>query len=326
MSSPLNLGRLQIVINKTQLNDCTRSLISYIRGMRVAKHVVEARRRRLGELLQRHRYLGIADLCKEFGISEATVRRDLVFLEKSHLITRTFGGALADYNLRFPSFRSRRTTGTEGKQSIAQKAWEILRPELVIYLDAGTTIFTLAEAIRANPVRPLTCVTSNLPAADLLAEVDGVAVYLLGGQVLRRQSVLLGEEACRSAAHWKFDLAFLGAEGMTREGLWNSSPAVVALQKAVLAQSRASAALLDRSKLGRTAPTFLGGWDTVNALLTDSPPNALKGEGIPDYMIDLEHIKSYTPQASLRTTALTSEKEIDEEPENNGLTLPTSLL
>jgi DeoR/GlpR family transcriptional regulator of sugar metabolism len=294
--------------------------------MRVAKHVVEARRRRLGELLQRHRYLGIADLCKEFGISEATVRRDLVSLEKSHLITRTFGGALADYNLRFPSFRSRRATGMQGKQAIAQQALELIRPESVIYLDAGTTIFALAEAIRVAPVRPLSCVTSNLPAADLLAEVEGVAVYLLGGQVLRRQSVLLGDEACRSAAYWKFDLAFLGAEGMTREGLWNSSPAVVALQKAVIAQSRATAVLLDRTKLGRTAHTFLGGWDIVTALLTDAPTEALKEEEIPDYMTDVKRITSYVPQAPLKPNPEIEQKIYFEEPENNGLTLPTSLL
>jgi len=294
--------------------------------MRVAKHVVDARRRRLGEMLQRHRYLGIADLCKEFGISEATVRRDLVFLEKSNLITRTYGGALADYNLRFPSFRSRRSTGTSGKQAIAQMAHELLRPESVVYLDAGTTLFALAEAIRAAPVRPLTCVTSNLPAADLLAEVEGVDVHLLGGQVLRRQSVLLGEDACRSASFWKFDLAFLGAEGMTREGVWNSSPAVVALQKAVLSQTRASVILLDRTKLGRTAPAFLGGWETVTALLTDASTEALNEEEIPTYMTKLEHIKPYTEQPSLKSAAMNLNKNEAKESENSDLTLPTSLL
>lgn len=294
--------------------------------MKVAKHVVEARRRRLAELLQRHRYLGIADLCKEFSISEATVRRDLVFLEKSNLITRTYGGALADYNLRFPSFRSRRATGASGKQTIAQLAMGLLRPEQTVYLDAGTTIFTLAEAIRVAPVRPLICVTSNLPAADLLAEVDGVDVHLLGGQVLRRQSVLLGDDACRSASFWKFDLAFLGAEGMTREGVWNSSPAVVALQKAVIAQSQAAVVLLDRTKLARTAPTFLGGWDTLTVLLTDAPDKALREEGISSYMTDIEHIKSYTPKPPLNRMDGSSVKKDDENSENSNLTLPTSLL
>jgi len=294
--------------------------------MRVAKHIVEARHRKLAELLQRHRYLGIADLCKEFGISEATVRRDLVFLEKSHLITRTYGGALADFNLRFPSFRSRRSTGTQGKQAIVQQAFGLLRPEAVVYLDAGTTVFMLAELIRATPVRPLTCVTSNLPAADLLAEVDGVSVHLLGGQVLRRQSVLLGDEACRSAGYWNFDLALLGAEGMTREGVWNSSAAVVALQKAVMAKSKTTAVLLDRTKLGRTAPTFLGGWDTLNALLTDTPADALKQEGVPGYMTELSHIMSYMDSLSLRKVVEVKPEKVGQKEKNDDFSLPTELL
>jgi DeoR/GlpR family transcriptional regulator of sugar metabolism len=196
----------------------------------------------------------------------------------------------------------------------------------VLYLDAGTTIFALAEAIRVAHVRPLTCVTSNLPAADLLAEVDGVDVYLLGGQLLRRQSVLLGEEACRSASHWKFDLALLCAEGMTREGVWNSSPAVVALQKAVIAQSRSTVLLLDRTKLGRTAPSFLGGWDMITALITDTPVDALKEEGIPDYMTELKHIKSYNDSMSYRKEAQAETKNSGQESEKDDLTLPTSLL
>jgi DeoR/GlpR family transcriptional regulator of sugar metabolism len=283
----------------------------------------------LAELLQRHRYLGIADLCKEFGISEATVRRDLAFLEKSKLITRTHGGALADFNLRFPSFRQRRGVGTAGKLQIARLAHSLLRPEMVVYLDAGTTLFSVAELLRENPVRPLTCVTSNLPAADLLSEIEGISVHLLGGQILRRQSVLLGEEACLSAKFWKFDLALLGAEGMTREGVWNSQQIVVELQRAVIAQSRCKIGLIDGTKLGHTAPHFLGGWDLLSGLLTDAPAQALENEGISSYMTEINHIIAYIqPQAIVTPIKVESEpiKGAEKENEESDLTLPTSLL
>jgi len=297
--------------------------------MRVSKHIVDARRRRLAELLQRHRYLGIADLCKEFDISEATVRRDLAFLEKGKLITRTHGGALADFNLRFPSFRQRRGVGTGGKQHIAKLAMSLLRPEMVVYLDAGTTLFAFAEALRNNPIRPLTCVTSNLPAADLLSEVEGISSHLLGGQILRRQSVLLGEDACASAKLWKFDLALLGAEGMTREGIWNSQPVVVDLQRAVISRSRCKVGLIDRTKLGRTAPQFLGDWEILSGLLTDAPAEALEIEGISNYMTDINHIKSYIEPLSMPSVVEAQPEPSKEKVEDiyeNDLTLPTSLL
>jgi DeoR/GlpR family transcriptional regulator of sugar metabolism len=283
----------------------------------------------LAELLQRHRYLGIADLCKEFGVSGATVRRDLAFLEKNRQLTRTYGGALADYNHRFPSFRQRRAVGADGKHAIARQALGLLRPELTVYLDAGTTIFVLAEMLRESPIRPLTCVTSNLPAADMLAEVEGLSVHLLGGQVLRRQSVLLGDEACLSAGFWKFDLALLGAEGMTRAGIWNSSMAVVALQRAVIAQAKCAVVLLDRTKLGRTAVQFLGGWEMVTGLLTDASAEAIEAEGISKDMTDFEHIASHMPTAAAQEAIRVEAEKLEEERKENektDLTMPVSLL
>lgn len=290
--------------------------------MRVPRHVVDARRRRLAELLQRHRYFEIAELCSEFGVSEATMRRDLAHLEENQLVTRTYGGALADFNLRFPSFRQRRNVASDAKRAMAQSALQLLRPEMTVFFDHGTTVFALTEALRLSPIRPLTCVTGNLPVADLLSEVEGLDVHLLGGQVLRRQSVLLGEAACRSAEQWKFDVAFVSAEGMTREGLWNTDASVVALQRAVASRARANIALLDASKLGRTASQFLTSWDTITGLLTDASAMALESVGIPADMADVSHI-------STRLTQATSAAQVETPPpeeEKSSLTLPTSLL
>lgn len=290
--------------------------------MRVARHVVDARRRKLAELLQRHRYFEIAELCREFDVSEATMRRDLAYLEESQLVTRTFGGALADYNLRFPSFRQRRNVAAAAKQEMAAQALRLLRPDMTVFFDNGTTVFALTEALRLSPVRPLICVTGNLPVADLLSEVDGLDVHLLGGQFLRRQSVLLGEAACRSAEQWAYDIAFFSAEAMTREGLWNSDAAVVDLQRAVAKHARAKIALLDASKLGRTAPQFFAGWDSLTGLLTDAGPAALESVGIPPHMADFSHML-----AAVQPAVADAARAKDEEPEDNSsLTLPTSLL
>lgn len=290
--------------------------------MRVARHVVDARRRKLAELLQRHRYVELADLCREFGVSEATMRRDLAHLEASELVTRTYGGALADYNLRFPSFRQRRNMAAEAKRAMAQRALQLLKPDMTVFFDNGTTVFALTEALRHSPIRPLRCVTGNLPVADLLSEVDGLDVHLLGGQVLRRQSVLLGEAACRSAEQWNFDIAFFSAEGMTREGLWNSDAAVVALQRAVATHAQTSIALLDATKLGRTAPQFFTGWDHLTGLLTDASAETLKSVGIAPQTADFNRIQSALEARDARDR----QRAAEEEAASSSLTLPTSLL
>lgn len=291
--------------------------------MKVPRHIVDGRRRKLAELLQRHRYLPLQDLCREFGVSEATIRRDLAWLETNRLVTRTYGGALADFNLRFPSFRQRRGHEAKGKRQLAERAHAVVRPEMTLFLDAGTTLFALAELLRERPVIPLTCVTSNLPAADLLAEVPGIAVHLLGGQLLHRQSVLVGRGAVNNLALWQFDLALFSAQGMTAEGLWNSQAEVVELQRAALARARHALFLLDASKIGRTTAHFLVGWDKVEAYFTDAKPAQLAAAGIPPQTIELAQIE---PAPAPAAAADTPADAVGPESAHSALTLPTSLL
>jgi len=248
--------------------------------VKVALHLVEARRDRLADLLQRHRYLPLAQVCRRLNISEATARRDLTALVKAKRITRTYGGALSDFSNTFTSFAERQGKAEAAKARIATAALRHLKPGMTCYLDAGTTMLSLAEALRRNPVSSATIVTNNLPIAEILAEVAGLEVHLIGGLLLGRQSVLLGDKACANASRWKFDLAFLGAEGMTPRGLSNSQKDVVRYQRIVAARSKCVAFCLDATKLGHEAAQFLLPWPQIDLLVTDASSKAIKSEGI----------------------------------------------
>ncbi len=238
--------------------------------MKVALHIVEARREQLAALLKQHRYLSVAEVSRRLKVSEATARRDLASLKKEKKITRTHGGALVDFDDRFPSFSQRRNDQVAGKRKIGRLAAALCKPGGTYYLDCGTTIYVLAEILRASPRVPLTIVTCSLPVGELLAEVPGVKTFLLGGQVLHRQSLLSGEVAQRNLEPWTFDTAFLSAEAMDRHGIWNSNPVLAGLQKSVLERSRHHVFCIDRSKLGRNAPHFLLPWREVDAIASDA--------------------------------------------------------
>ncbi|WP_162274599.1 DeoR/GlpR family DNA-binding transcription regulator [Verrucomicrobium sp. GAS474] len=246
----------------------------------MAKHLVEARRDRVAQLLRQHRYLPLQELCDQLSISEATARRDLAALADAKKVTRTYGGALSDYNETFTSFSERRNLSRAAKKQIAASAVALLKPGMTCYLDAGTTMLFFAEALRERPVHPLKIVTNNLLVAETLAGVPELEVHLLGGLLLRRQSVLLGEQARKNVAAWRFDVVFLGAEGMTGEGVFNSQKDVVEFQKAVAARAKRVVLCLDGAKLGRQAAAFLLPWSGVDRLLTDAAPAALRKHGI----------------------------------------------
>ena len=248
--------------------------------MRVPFHLVQARRNRLAGLLQQHQYLPLSELCSQLRVSEATARRDLAALARERVITRTHGGALCEFNQRFPPFRERLFRHPEAKRRIALAARNLIKPRMTCYFDSGTTTFAIAEALAKHPVMPLVAVTNNLPVAELLSRVDGVEVNLLGGQYLARQSILVGETARRSLRLWKLDIAFLAAEGMTAKGIWNSQLDVVQFQLAALERSRHAIFCLDSSKLNQEAAHFLVPWSKVHRLLTDAPLNGLSSAGI----------------------------------------------
>ena len=208
--------------------------------MKVPLHIVQARRERLAQIIEQHRYLPVKELCSRLNVSEATVRRDLATLAREKKITRTYGGALHEFNDRFPSFRERQSRGSRGKAKAVKPALALFEPGRTYFFDSGTTIFALAEAFRDHPVTPVTIVTSNLPVGEMLASIPGVQVFQLAGQLLHLQSTLLGETARKSLEFWNFDVAFLSVEGMDAQGLWNSQAAIVEQQKVVLQRAKRS--------------------------------------------------------------------------------------
>ena len=236
---------------------------------RVAQREIDGRRRAMTALLRERSYLPVGELCRRFGISEATARRDLVALSEQKAVVRTFGGAMADYDRRFTAFADRLKVAPRAKARIAAAAESLLSPGMTVFLDAGTTVFALAERLRRRPV-PLRVVSNSLAVAERLAGTKGVDVDLLGGRMLASQSVLLGEQACRAATFYRFDLAVLGAEGFDADGLWNSTDDVVALQQAVIGRSAQHAVCADAGKAGVRAPALLLPWDQLDLIITDA--------------------------------------------------------
>jgi DeoR/GlpR family transcriptional regulator of sugar metabolism len=249
--------------------------------MKVPLHIVSARREKLAAWLQQRSYVPLNEVCTRFEISEATARRDLAALASGKQIRRTHGGALADYNHRFPSFIERQRVASEGKHEIARLARKMIRPGTACFFDAGTTIFAIAEELQRAPVAPLTAITNSLPVAELLAPVAGIGVHILGGELLPRQSVLVGREARMALEFYRIDLAFVGAEGADAEGVWNSQEEVVEFQKRLIDDAREVILCADTTKLGRTAPVFLARWKQIDRLVTDASHEASRKAGIP---------------------------------------------
>lgn len=249
--------------------------------MRVPLHIVEQRREQLRQLIRSDGFLPVTAICQRLGISVATARRDLAAIASAGQITRTRGGALADYNASFASLGERAHRARNAKARIGAAALTLLPRTGTIFLDAGTTIQALARLlVLRRPFQRLTVVTNSLPVASILGGTEGIDLHVLGGTFLHRQAVLLGPESVRALSGWKFDTAFLGGEGMDRHGISNSHPKIAAFQQAVLRHAAKACFCLDATKVGRATPHPVAGWTDNVILVTDAKPSLLAQAGI----------------------------------------------
>jgi DeoR/GlpR family transcriptional regulator of sugar metabolism len=249
--------------------------------MRVPRHLVDQRREELRSLIRRDGFLPVAEICRRLGVSEATARRDLVAVEANGHITRTYGGALADYNSAFASHDERSGQARPAKARIAQKAVALVPRTGTIFLDAGTTIQAMARALtNRRDLSHLIVVTNSLAAASVLGGAAGVELHVVGGMFLNRQAALMGPRAIKALGEWSFDAAFLGGEGMDAAGISNSHESVAGFQKSVLRRARRVYFCLDASKLGRATPHRVAAWSGLSALISDTPPSRLAAHGI----------------------------------------------
>jgi DeoR/GlpR family transcriptional regulator of sugar metabolism len=248
--------------------------------MRVPLHIVEARRERLRELIRRDGFLPLADICRHFDISEATARRDLASIEAAGHITRTYGGALADYNSSFASLGERTKRARSAKSRIARAAVRHVPLSGTIFLDAGTTVLALARLLTRRKNHSITVVTNSLAVASVLGGAPGITLQLLGGIFLHRQATLFGNHAVTALTGTKIDAAFLGAEAMNAEGIWNSHEEVVNLQRAVLHTASRVYFCIDATKLNRNTPHRVATWNEGHRLVTDASAAQLRNAGI----------------------------------------------
>lgn len=249
--------------------------------MRVPVQIVNGRREELRAIIRRDGFMPISQICRRLRISEATARRDLTAVAAGGHISRTWGGALADYNSHFASIDERSLRERTAKGRIAAVAAAMVPLSGTIFLDAGTTVVAIARALaRRRGLDELTVVTNNLPVASALGGIRGITLHVLGGQLLDRQAALFGPRAMRALREWRFETAFFGGEAANAAGIFNSHPDVVAFQRFVLRRTRCGYFCLDATKLGATTSHRVAGWGDFSGLISDASARRMAASGI----------------------------------------------
>lgn len=244
------------------------------------KELSEERRRRILEELRRRGAVRTVELARFFSVSPMTIRNNLVVLARRGLVERVHGGAMAKEPLAAePSYYEKATRNLEEKRRIGRKAAELIEDDMAIFIGNGTTTMEIIRALKERPVTRLKVFTNALTHAVELAGIPKVEVYAIGGYLRGVSYALVGPLAHRALAGIYFDLAFLGANGVSLEhGVTIPSLEEAATANEVVQRSRRVVIVADYTKLGAVTHGQIADISQIHVVVTDSqaPPEFIE--------------------------------------------------
>lgn len=214
-------------------------------------------------LLARHQRLTTRELEARVHVSPATLRRDLTELEAQGKLIRVHGGVMHPDAARGElSFEQRGSRGGQAKEAMAALAADLVPDGAVVYLDAGTTLLPLGRRLASRA--GLTLVTHSIP---LVVQASGQAarVVCLGGELKAVSQALVGAMACDWLDQMHFDIAFLGATGLSQtEGAFATALDEATHKAKVLKRSERKVLLADAQKWNVPSAFRFAGWEAFD--------------------------------------------------------------
>lgn len=228
---------------------------------------------RILELLMKNKSISVKTLCDELEASEATIRRDLTVLESEGKLERTHGGAMLRYfstiDQEEESFNQKESMLAIQKQHIAQKAFEILKENETIIIDAGTTALELANLIGKSKLK-IHVITNSTTISKFISENSNAELFIVGGKVRLNTLATVGSLAIDIIKKFNVSKTFIGVNGITLDsGLTTPDFEESQIKNAMLSVGRERIVLTDHTKFDKVAVCRIAAISMIDYIITD---------------------------------------------------------
>ncbi|CAG7649211.1 DeoR/GlpR family DNA-binding transcription regulator [Paenibacillus allorhizosphaerae] len=235
------------------------------------------RKLRIVEYVRQYQSASVGALAQEFGVHEATIRRDLSEVEQEGLLKRTHGGVIVErLTHNEPSFNERTNVKLEQKMRIGKMAASLVEDGDHIIIDSGTTTLHIARNLVHHS--NVTVVTNDINVAAELRDAPGVKVTVTGGELYPSSYMLNGmftDHALRSLHVTK---AFLGIPAIhPKHGLMHPEAQLVQAKQGMIAAAQEVIIVADDTKIGKVSLYTVAPNSAIQTLIT--------GGEVPEYDI-----------------------------------------
>ena len=232
----------------------------------------EQRRQYLLDIIKENYTARCSELSERLNVSEMTIRRDLMVLEKEGKVKRTHGGAIFHHELTGSQFqyKSNKEVNVEEKKKIAASAVEFIEAHDVIFIGEGTTPSLILNYV--DPNLPFTVYTNNYGIASEISDRKMAATFnLLGGTYSPETCSTSGSMTLEMIGRINADKVFLGVDAFSlRSGLTTKNPEFAAIDRAMIRKTSGEVIILsDHTKFGMVETLEIAKPKEIDILVTN---------------------------------------------------------
>ncbi|MGZ3758199.1 MAG: DeoR/GlpR family DNA-binding transcription regulator [Mucilaginibacter sp.] len=214
----------------------------------------------------------VKQLAAKLATSEITIRRDLNLLSNDGLLYRTHGGAMKVEPLQvIYDFANKAAKNVEAKDNICRAAASLINDGDVIFMDCGSTVFRLCQFIKNKRLK---VITNSLPVIHELKDSQ-ISLNIVGGEFDAERQAVHGKIANEHIARYRADKAFLGVDGISRNGLFANSELEADITSIFAARSLKTFLLCDDTKIGKETYLKFLDLEQISAVITNSNSDEL---------------------------------------------------
>ena len=228
----------------------------------------ESRQRIILQELDQSGVVSVKNLKELLHVTDMTIRRDLIDLEKQGLLTRVHGGAHKKVRdgLNEVSHSEKTMLNIEEKKTIAQKCAGLIVNGDTVFIGSGTTTDFIGDYLDGKDI---SIVTNSLPIFEKLKDNPNFDLILIGGRYRVKTQTFVGQFANNLLREIKVSKAFIGVNGIDgynvttaneEEGNGNAIILNNAIEKYIVA---------DNSKFDSYSFYTFYRLDNIDAVITD---------------------------------------------------------
>ena len=236
------------------------------------KEFAEERREKIYQYIKENTRANVSEMARIFSVTEVTIRRDLISLEKSKSnIIRTHGGAIIKAEKvvsNLTTLKSRMNIAKKEKKRIAQYIASRIEDNDSLFIDSGSSTIEVANCLLHHS--NLLIVTTSLQVVQILSGINNNRVIVPEGEYNKETDYLLGTDAQVSMNKYHVDKAILSFTGaIPNSGFFSANQHETSIKQIMLKNSQQSIICLDSTKIDNYAFSFICPIEEVSLIVTD---------------------------------------------------------